>query len=261
MTKSDVSVTIKLRCGMKHGGTGFMTAQINFSYRKEFDDMKRQIKNLICGICLVAVFTFAFAGVANAQTCTTWRCRMQSVISNYFPNGSSSSNRSFIKIIKNKYNSGSSNNTSSGNTNTSQGNGSGSSTTPDAPTTISSYAQTMLRLVNEEREANGLSKLTWNAELAKVAQAKAQDMVDNNYFSHTSPTYGSPFDMMKSFGIKYRYAAENIAKNSSVEKAHVALMNSEGHRKNILNANYTGIGIGIVKTSSNSYTIVQMFIG
>ncbi len=135
----------------------------------------------------------------------------------------------------------------------------GSNTGNDSDTT-SSNAQQMLDMINEERQANGLAALQWNADLAEVAQAKAQDMLDNNYFSHTSPTYGSPFEMMRSYGISYRYAAENIAKNSSVEKAHVALMNSEGHRNNILNSNLTSIGIGIVK-SSTRYIIVQMFIG
>lgn len=156
---------------------------------------------------------------------------------------------------------------SGGNSNTGSNTGGNSSTggntgsnTGNGSTTISSNAQQMLDMINEERQANGLAALQWNADLAEVAQAKAQDMLDNNYFSHTSPTYGSPFEMMRSYGISYRYAAENIAKNSSVEKAHVALMNSEGHRNNILNSNLTSIGIGIVK-SSTGYIIVQMFIG
>ena len=232
--------------------------------------MKKQIKKIVCGVCLASMLTFAFTGVANAQTCTTFSCRIKSLISNYFSGESASSNNSIISIIK-KYQTSikpSDNNTTNNNGNTSNnnttgsnGNNTSSNNNNTAPVDISSYANEMLRLVNEERTANGLAQLSWNAELAKVAQAKAQDMVNNNYFSHTSPTYGSPFEMMKSFGISYRYAAENIAKNASVEKAHVALMNSDGHRKNILNSNYTSIGIGIVKTSSNSYTIVQMFIG
>lgn len=77
---------------------------------------------------------------------------------------------------------------------------------------VSSYAQQVADLVNDERSSAGLSSLTMNAELCKVAQAKAEDMRDNNYFSHTSPTYGSPFEMMKQFGISYSAAGENIAK-------------------------------------------------
>ena len=80
-------------------------------------------------------------------------------------------------------------------------------------------------------------------------------MHDNKYFSHTSPTYGSPFDMMKKFGIQYRSAAENIARTSSVESAHNGFMNSEGHRNNIMNPRFTHIGIGIY----NGY-YTQMFI-
>ena len=227
------------------------------SEKEGIKTMKKHIKNIICGICLVAMFTFAFAGSASAQTCTTLRCRLQSVITSILSGGSNIKYPSSVKPSEG---------TSSGSTSSSSGRASSSSdsntgTATSAPVSNSSYAKEMLNLINQERVANGVAQLKWNEELAKVAQAKAQDMVDNNYFSHTSPTYGSPFDMMKSFGISYRYAGENIAKNSSVAKAHTALMNSEGHRKNILNSNFTSIGIGVVKTSSNSYTIVQMFIG
>ena len=227
------------------------------SEKEGIKTMKKQIKNIICGICLVAMFTLAFAGSASAQTCTTLRCRLQSVITSILSGGSNIKYPSSVKPSEGT----SSGSTSSSSGSTSSSSGSNTGTSTSAPVSNSSYAKEMLNLINQERAANGVPRLKWNEELAKVAQAKAQDMVDNNYFSHTSPTYGSPFDMMKSFGISYRYAGENIAKNSSVAKAHTALMNSEGHRKNILNSNFTSIGIGIVKTSSNSYTIVQMFIG
>ncbi len=115
----------------------------------------------------------------------------------------------------------------------------------------------MIQLVNQERQKAGVSPLTIDPELSRVARIKSQDMKDNGYFSHTSPTYGSPFDMMKSFGITYRTAGENIALNSSVEGAHTSLMNSEGHRENIMNSSFTHIGIGIV--DGRYYT--QMFIG
>ena len=115
----------------------------------------------------------------------------------------------------------------------------------------------MVELVNQERAKAGVAPLTIDLELSRVARIKSQDMKDNNYFSHTSPTYGSPFEMMKNFGIRYRTAGENLAKHSSVESAHAGLMNSEGHRKNILNPNFTHIGVGIV--DDRYYT--QMFIG
>ena len=98
-----------------------------------------------------------------------------------------------------------------------------------------------------------------NWELSRVARYKSQDMKDKKYFSHTSPTYGSPFDMMKSFGISYKTAGENIAYGYSTPEAVVkGWMNSEGHRKNILNPSFTQIGVGYV-ASGNYWT--QMFIG
>lgn len=145
---------------------------------------------------------------------------------------------------------------------------------PDAPTTddtttntdtsitddsVSEYEKRVVELVNVERAKYGLSALTLNAELSAVARAKSQDMKDNGYFSHTSPTYGSPFDMMKSFGIKYNTAGENIAYGYRTPEAVVeGWMNSEGHRANILNSSYKEIGVGYV-ASGNYWT--QMFIG
>ena len=128
-------------------------------------------------------------------------------------------------------------------------------------TGLTADEQQMLDLVNQARAQNGLSALKVNLELTKVARLKSQDMVDKNYFSHTSPTYGSPFDMMKSFGITYRTAGENLAANSTASAAHNALMASDGHRANILNASYTEVGIGAVASSRYGKMFTQMFIG
>ncbi|NLH58986.1 MAG: hypothetical protein GX461_06195 [Clostridiales bacterium] len=128
---------------------------------------------------------------------------------------------------------------------------------PSTAYQLSSDEQRMVNLVNSERQKAGLAPLKVDLDLSRVARIKSQDMRDNNYFSHTSPTYGSPFDMMRSFGISYRTAGENIALHSSVESAHNGLMNSDGHRANILSPNFTHIGIGIV--DGRYYT--QMFIG
>lgn len=123
-----------------------------------------------------------------------------------------------------------------------------------------SYAQQVLNLVNAERAKYSLSPLTLNSSVSKVAQAKAEDMKSNSYFSHTSPTYGSPFDMLKQFGISYSTAGENIAKGQKTPQAVVnAWMNSEGHRANILNKNFTQLGVGYVGGSTTYW--VQMFIG
>ena len=95
----------------------------------------------------------------------------------------------------------------------------------------------------------------------KVARDKAMDMVNNNYFSHNSPTYGSPFDMMRAYGVSFNTAGENIAGNSTIEGAVKAWMNSDGHRKNILNSAYNYTGIGMVKSPKYGYVFVQQFIG
>ncbi len=113
-------------------------------------------------------------------------------------------------------------------------------------------------LVNKERAKEGLAPLTIDWELARVAKYKSQDMHDKNYFSHTSPTYGSPFDMMKNFGISYNAAGENIAQGqTSATQVMEAWMNSSGHRANIMDAKFTHIGVGYVK-DGNYWT--QMFI-
>ena len=129
---------------------------------------------------------------------------------------------------------------------------------PTLDTTVTSYEEEVVRLVNEIRVSNGLKALTQDWELSRVARYKSQDMKDNRYFSHTSPVYGSPFQMMKSFGITYRTAGENIARGQATPEAVVnAWMNSSGHRKNILSTSFTHIGVGYAD-NGNYWT--QMFI-
>lgn len=129
---------------------------------------------------------------------------------------------------------------------------------PSKDSTVTNYEQEVIRLVNEIRVKNGLKALSYDWELSRVARYKSQDMKDNNYFAHNSPTYGTPFQMIKNFGISYRSAGENIAKGYKTPQAVVnAWMNSSGHRDNILNASYTRIGVGYV-ASGNYWT--QMFI-
>lgn len=129
---------------------------------------------------------------------------------------------------------------------------------PTTDNTVLNYESEVVRLVNEHRSANGLKALKHNWELSRVARYKSQDMRDKNYFSHTSPTYGSPFQMMKNFGISYRAAGENIAKGQATPQAVVnAWMNSSGHRANILNSSFTEIGVGYV---ADGRIWTQMFI-
>jgi len=132
---------------------------------------------------------------------------------------------------------------------------------PGSQADVSPDEQKMLELVNKARAEAGIGPLQFDAELQKVARIKAKDMVDKNYFSHQSPTYGSPFDMMRQFGITFKTAGENIAGNQTVEGAFNAWMNSPGHRKNILNGNFNYTGIGIVPSPTYGKIFVQMFIG
>ena len=123
---------------------------------------------------------------------------------------------------------------------------------------ITSFEQQVIDLTNEKRASRGLKPLNANWELSRVARYKSQDMAINKYFSHTSPTYGSPFNMIKNFGIKYRSAGENIAYGQRTPAQVVnSWWNSAGHRANMLNANYTDIGVGYV-ANGNYWT--QMFI-
>lgn len=124
---------------------------------------------------------------------------------------------------------------------------------------LSQFEQEVVELTNEERAKQGLSPLKADAQLSKVARDKSKDMATNGYFSHNSPTYGSPFDMMKQYGITYRTAGENIAKGQRTPQEVVnGWMNSEGHRANIMNGEFTHIGVGYVE-QGNHWT--QQFIG
>lgn len=118
----------------------------------------------------------------------------------------------------------------------------------------------MLDLVNKEREKNNLNRLILDEDLRNVARVKSEDIAANDYFDHDSPIYGSPFEMMDKFGIKYMQAAENLAGHQSVALAHEGLMNSQGHRENILEAGLTHIGIGIRRDEKYGYIFTQMFI-
>ena len=126
---------------------------------------------------------------------------------------------------------------------------------------MNSDEQEVFNLINKQRTDNGLQVLKNDNEVQRVARIKAQDMVNNNYFSHQSPIYGSPFDMLKSFKITYKTAGENIAANSSNSGAVTAWMNSSGHRANILNNSYNYTGIGVVSSPKYGKMYVQMFIG
>lgn len=139
-----------------------------------------------------------------------------------------------------------------------QGNSANKSTTNSS---ISADEKEVLDLINNQRGENGLKPLEIDYEVQRVAKIKAQDMVDNNYFAHESPVYGTPFNMLNSFKISYKTAGENIAGNSTNSGAVTAWMNSQGHRANILNQSFTYTGIGVVSSKKYGKIYVQMFIG
>ena len=130
---------------------------------------------------------------------------------------------------------------------------------PLTDTAVTDYEAEVIRLVNEIRVQNGLKPLTTNWELSRVARYKSADMQQKGYFSHTSPTYGTPQQMIKAFGISFRASGENIAYGYATPQSVVnGWMNSSGHRANILSSAYTQIGVGYV--AKGQYW-TQMFIG
>ena len=159
-------------------------------------------------------------------------------------------NKKYVKAIY--PNSSNSNNSSNNNS---------SSNSNSTTTAMTTDEKEVFDLINKQRTQNGLSALKLDTETLRVARIKAQDMVDNNYFSHNSPTYGSPFQMLNSFKISYKTAGENIAGNSSNSAAVTAWMNSSGHKANILNSSFNYTGIGVVKGSKYGKIYVQLFLG
>lgn len=139
--------------------------------------------------------------------------------------------------------------------------GTNAPSTPNVSNDIRTLETEVIRLVNVERAKVGRSALIENNKISNVARIKSQDFIKNNYFSHNSPTYGSPFDMLKSFGITYTAAGENIA-NGQRTAAEVmnSWMNSSGHRANILNSAYNQIGVGVARDKNGNLFWTQMLV-
>ena len=122
----------------------------------------------------------------------------------------------------------------------------------------------VVRLTNEKRAQNGLAPLSENSVLSSAALAKGNDMISKGYWAHFAPDGTSPWSFFSSFGYKYRYAGENLARDfSSASTAVDAWMNSPTHKENILNANYREIGIGVTEGSLAGVdtTIIVQFFG
>ena len=126
---------------------------------------------------------------------------------------------------------------------------------------LNAYEETLFRLVNEDRARYGLHPLTLDYELCEIARIKAQDMLSNGYFAHKSPTYGNMRTMLKSFGVNYRGATENIARSRSIYHAEAAFLSSStGHRQALLGSSWTNVGIGVAVTPQGFVYVSQVFV-
>lgn len=124
---------------------------------------------------------------------------------------------------------------------------------------LSAQEQSAGNLLNSDRARYNLSPLTIDPELCRIARIKSEDMRDNQYFAHTSPTYGDIRSMLKQFGYKYTAAGENIAHHATIEKAQAAFLSSPGHRKNIMSRTYTKVGLGVAVDSKGFVYLTQIF--
>lgn len=124
---------------------------------------------------------------------------------------------------------------------------------------LSAQEQTAGNLLNSDRARYGLAPLTIDPELCRIARIKSEDMRDNHYFAHQSPTYGDVRSMLKKFGYSYNAAGENIAHHATVEKCEAAFLSSPGHRRNIMNRSYTRVGIGIARDAKGFVYLTQIF--
>ena len=132
---------------------------------------------------------------------------------------------------------------------------------PNPPSSgLTASEQEMFNLLNNERTSRGLRPLQLDMQLVRLARLKSQDMINKNYFSHYSPTYGMFNTMLSNNGVSFRASGENLAGASSVQQAHSSLMNSSGHKANILKSGYTHIGIGIAPGGPYGNMFTQLFI-
>lgn len=125
---------------------------------------------------------------------------------------------------------------------------------------LSAQEQTAGNLLNSDRARYGLAPLAIDPELCRIARIKSQDMRDNQYFAHTSPTYGDVRSMLRQFGYAYASAGENIAHHATVEKAQAAFLSSPGHRRNIMNSAYTKAGLGVAVDAKGYVYLTQIFV-
>lgn len=126
---------------------------------------------------------------------------------------------------------------------------------------LSEEEKEVLYYINNYRKENGLEELKPFSSLQAIAKIKAEDLVDNNYFAHTSSTLGTPFEMLQSNGVEYEVAGENLAGNINAIKAVEAWINSPSHKENILDKDYQYTGICVIDSPVYGKMFVQIFIG
>ncbi|MGB6881746.1 MAG: CAP domain-containing protein, partial [Microgenomates group bacterium] len=117
----------------------------------------------------------------------------------------------------------------------------------------------MFRFLNQEREKIGLTKLVWEPEIVPVARAHATDMWERRYFGHVSPEGEDVGDRLDKAGVNYGFAGENLALAPTISTAHIGLMNSEGHRANILESKFKKVGVGVIDNGVYGKMFVQVF--
>lgn len=134
-------------------------------------------------------------------------------------------------------------------------------TNPIVESTLSVEEQEFLDKINNLRIKNNLPELVIDDAVENVARLKAQDLVENNYFSHTSNKYGTPFEMLSTSGINYKTASENIAGNATIDGAINSWMNSDSHKNNILSTEFNYTGVAVAHSNTYGKILVQLFIG
>jgi uncharacterized protein YkwD len=117
----------------------------------------------------------------------------------------------------------------------------------------------MLELLNAERAKHGLKPLRADPELTQVARAHSRDMFARGYFSHSTPDHVDPFDRMRQAHLRFLTAGENLALAPDVPQAHEGLMNSPGHRANILRPQFGRVGIGVLDGGQHGLMVTQNF--
>lgn len=131
---------------------------------------------------------------------------------------------------------------------------------PGSGSSLNAQEKLLFDLVNSERISRGIRPLQMNSQLTQLARLKSQDMIRYNYFSHQSPTYGRVGEMLRSAGIRYTLAAENLGRGGNIHTIFSAFMSSSGHRNKIIDARYTHTGIGIIYQSGRGYLVTQIFL-